>query len=145
MEFLHSFPSGLTVEKLLQNRRYRYIFIVRIGIPAFIENTEEKRGRKERYSLTPMGVRALGARMRENCNTPLTLFGYLIFHMSASSFFSSLLRMCQNLSTPSYLLISCFFYLLFNNLSRLRQFARAVINNANLRLDVRIESQFCVS
>ena len=96
-------------------------------------------------SLTPMGVRALGARMRENCNTPLTLFGYLIFHMSASSFFSSLLRMCQNLSTPSYLLISCFFYLLFNNLSRLRQFARAVINNANLRLDVRIESQFCVS
>ena len=30
-------------------------------------------------SLTPMGVRALGARMRENCNTPLTLFWYLYF------------------------------------------------------------------
>ena len=77
-------------------------------------------------SLTPMGVRALGARMRENCNTPLTLFGYLIFHMSASSFFSSLLCMCQNLSTPPYLLISCFFYLPFKHLLQLRQFAQAI-------------------
>ena len=68
-----------------------------------------------------------------------------ISHVSFPFLLSSL-YMCQNLSTPPYLLISCFFYLLFNNLSRLRQFARAVINNANLRiLDVRIESQFCVS
>ena len=99
-------------------------------------------------SLTPMGVRALGARMRENCNTPLTLFWYLLFHMSASPFSSArdcCKYLCQNLSTPPYLLISCFFYLLFNDLSQLRQTTRAIINNANLRLDRRIESQFCVS
>ena len=45
--------------------------------------------KKNECSLTPMGVRALGARMRENWNTPLTLFGYLLFHMLVSPYSSA--------------------------------------------------------
>ena len=65
-------------------------------------------------SLTPMGVRALGARMRENWNTPLTLFGYLLFHMLASPYSSARRQSPMYMPELVYTSISSYFLLLLS-------------------------------
>ena len=69
-------------------------------------------------SLTPMGVRALGARMRENWNTPLTLFGYLLFHMLASPYSSARRQSPMYMPELVYTSISSYFLLLLSPVQR---------------------------
>ena len=99
-------------------------------------------------SLTPMGVRALDATIRENWTVHWPFFG--IFHFTCKFLLSPQIangaqHTCQNSSTPPHLTHFFFFYHLYNKLLKFRQLAQSVSNNSNLRLNKRIQRRFCIA